>query len=342
MAHKILTNSPHYVNLTGTGLQSATIEIYLYTGTQTTDRQATPKYTLTSTSVNSNVTFEIAELIKDYIPMDYTGGSYTSNTCWVDYRTKTTVAGVTGSFSSYVQDYACLGYSYFTELANFESEAAHLQSSNYLQRLSGTTTYVPYDKNIVTKFRVYTGSGFNETAVTSSVLSGHIIRYVTVTTDITKIEFENSSSEITTLYVDNVSECKHTPYKLTFINKEGALEDLWMFKKSELSIDIKRKEFQNNQMNANGTYTRSNHQFKTIGIESREKMNMNSGFVPEEMNENFKQLLQSELVWLTKLGLTLPVVLKKTDMRFQTRLDDKLINYDVEVSFAYNHINTVR
>ena len=29
-------------------------------------------------------------------------------------------------------------------------------------------------------------------------------------------------------------------------------------------------------------------------------------------------------------------------MKFQTRLDDKLINYDVEASFAFNHINTVR
>lgn len=342
MAHKILTNSPYYVNLTATGLQSATIEIYLYTGTQTTDRQATPKYTLTSTSVNSNVTFEIAELIKDYVPMDYSGTTYTSNTCWVDYRTSTVINGVTSSYSSYSQFYACLGYSYFSQLANFESEVANLQSSNYLQRLSGQTTYVPYDKAKTTKFRVFTGAVSNETLITPSVLSGSQIGYITVSSDITKIEFDNDNSGTETLYIENVSECKHTPYKLTFINKEGAMEDLWMFKKSELSMDVKRKEYQNNQMNVNGSYTRSNHQFKTIGIESREKLNMNSGFVPEEMNENFRQLLQSEFVWLTKLGLALPVTLKKTDMKFQTRLDDKLINYDIEVSFAYNHINTVR
>ncbi len=342
MAHKILTNSPYYVNLTATGLESATIEIYLYTGTQTTNRQATPKYTLTSTAVNSNVTFEIAELIKDYVPMNYEGGTYTSNTCWVDYRTKTVINGTESAFSSYTQDYACLGYSYFTELANYESEAAHLQSSNYLQRLSGTTTYIPYDKNVVTKFRVYTGDVFNETNVSSSVLSGQIIGHVTVTTDITKIEFDNNNNGTETLYVENISECKHTPYKLTFINKEGALEDLWMFKKSELSMDVKRKEYQNNQMNANGTFVRSNHQFKTMGIESRQKLNMNSGFVPEVMNENFRQLLQSEFVWITWLGLVVPVTLKKTDIKFQTRLDDKLINYDIEASFAFNHINTVR
>ena len=39
---------------------------------------------------------------------------------------------------------------------------------------------------------------------------------------------------------------------------------------------------------------------------------------------------------------TLPVKVTSNDFSFRTRLNDKLINYTIQLEFAYDKINTVR
>ena len=70
---KINVISPYFINLQGTTLLSATLEIEIYIGAANTTWQGNPQYTLTSTVVNKNINFEVAELIKDYIPAEFNG-----------------------------------------------------------------------------------------------------------------------------------------------------------------------------------------------------------------------------------------------------------------------------
>ena len=58
---KINVRSPYFVNLQGTTLLSATLEIEIYTGAANTSWQGNPQYTLSSTVVNKNINFEITK-----------------------------------------------------------------------------------------------------------------------------------------------------------------------------------------------------------------------------------------------------------------------------------------
>ena len=63
---KINVRSPYFVYTNQSGMVSASIDIYIYTGVQTTNRPASPNYSLSSNAVSARVDFEIADLVKDY------------------------------------------------------------------------------------------------------------------------------------------------------------------------------------------------------------------------------------------------------------------------------------
>ena len=62
---KINSRSPYYINISATNLTQVDMQLYVYTGTQTTDRDNI--FNLQSFAVNENVTFEIGEIVRDYI-----------------------------------------------------------------------------------------------------------------------------------------------------------------------------------------------------------------------------------------------------------------------------------
>ena len=47
-------------------------------------------------------------------------------------------------------------------------------------------------------------------------------------------------------------------------------------------------------------------------------------------------------MWINYENNTLPVNIKSSDMSFKTRLNDSLIEYNIELEFAYDTINSVR
>ena len=137
-------------------------------------------------------------------------------------------------------------------------------------------------------------------------------------------------------------ECKYDPIKVKFVNRYGAMEDLWFFKTSKLKTEVESDTYQNNQLLSNGAYNTYDHQFRKYNIQAKETLTINSGFVVEEMNEAFVQLLMSSKVWITYEGREMPVNVKTTDIEHKTSLNDKLIQYTMDVDFAFNKINTIR
>lgn len=339
---KILTKSPYFIQSSIANLDSCILKLYIYDGLQTSGRPIDATYELKATAVNNSVTFEVGELIGDYLDSDF-DGTYETDVRWVDYTITQTISGVQGTVSSFTQHYAVRGYSYFDEGANYDSVSGLLTASNYKQKLSTETINIPFNTNKVSDYDVCNLSGgTTNVTVGNSNSSSNQIDYVSVPADCSHVDFNLDSGGTDTLYIENVSECKHTPYRLTFLNKEGVLEDVWMFKRSQLSTEVKSKEYMNNQINGSSFYSTNNHQFRKINISSKEKLSVNSGFVREEENETFKQLISSEKVWIKFDSQILPVNIKSESMEFKTRLNDKLINYSLDIEFAFNKINTVR
>jgi hypothetical protein len=337
---KINVRSPYNINISETDLTSASIDIYIYTGTQGVDRAGNLKYTLNSTAYNEEVTFEISELVRDYLDITF-DGSYTSQMVWVDYQI-TKVILTTPTILNFVELLGWDGYGYFNEGANPQNTSELLQSNELIYRAAGETLRLPMEADAVKTIKFYYNSIEVDSSITSpSSGSSGRIKYVESTEiNIDEIIVTNSAV-ITNINVTTVEECKHTPHKLTFVNKFGVLQDLWFFKRANLSIDTSKNEYKGNILNS-GTYSTSEHQNKILNKQGQEKLVLNSGFVDEQYNDVFLQLMLSEKVWVLIDGQTLPVNVSSVALPFKDRLNDKLINYTINIDFAFDKINSVR
>lgn len=142
--------------------------------------------------------------------------------------------------------------------------------------------------------------------------------------------------------VKTFSECKYKPYKVSFANRYGLFEDLWFFKRSDLSMSVSKETYRGNSLDR----VRNYKSIKTINhfnVNGQEKLTLNSGFVDERMNETFKQLLLSEEVNLydTSTSKIYSVNLGTSEFQHKQHVNDKLINYSIEFEFAHEIINNI-
>ena len=372
---KINARSPYYINLTATNLTQVDMELYVYTGTQITSPTATRPnlFQLTSFAINENVTFEIGEIVRDYILQTF-NGDYESLNVWVDYRTNSYILGVEQGFTSYTQLRGFDGYGYYESGANPQNDSGLLQTNTKVVKLDDAPATIPVDTSKTTQVTYeLNGEQIYTKAVTSSTESDEQIEYVTngingadeyedrviqdggtfensiclqeFIGDFTLFDFDtiyvDTTDGVIKLTVDNIEECKYQPYKATFVNKFGALQDLWFFKRSNETLKTKKEDFKRNII-VNGTYDTSRHQQKILTKNGTEKLTLNTGFYPEEYNEVFKQMQLSEDCWLEVQNKTLPINVSSSSLNYKTHLNDKLINYTIEVDFAFDTINNIR
>ncbi len=86
MSTIINARSPYYIKVepvSGT-LSSASMSLYIYSGTFTTDKPASATYTISKDIIGTNnyVIYEVTELIRDYLITEY--GAYSIDGVWVE------------------------------------------------------------------------------------------------------------------------------------------------------------------------------------------------------------------------------------------------------------------
>ena len=380
MATKINVRSPYYIKTTpasGT-LVSATMSLYIYTGVFTTDK-GTAKYTITKTPLGSNnyVVFEVAELIRDYLDIEF-NGEYDSQTVWVE--SDIALTKTSGSETDNTDYIAFDGYGYFEDGINPELSRGYLQSNKQIFRLDDQNVRVPVfteDTNSVTFF--YQGVEKRTQAISSSTNTNGQIEYITVsgsdntdtykervladggiyednslldafldTIDIGLVDELYINSDSGTEVVKIITEpcSKFEPYKVTFVNKFGVLQDLWFNLKSVERLNTSGETYKANVVNFDtltyDTYKPQVAQYNKMGKES---ITLNTNYLSEEYNEVIKQLMMSEQVWLTKLTdteLVLGVIPTTQSVTYKTSLNDRLVQYTIDFDYAFDKINTVR
>jgi hypothetical protein len=165
--------------------------------------------------------------------------------------------------------------------------------------------------------------------------------------DVDKVIISNKySSKVLT--VKTVTECKYNPYKLIFKNRFGVKESLWFFKKSQESLSVTSENFRANQIEqriagfepAVDNTVRTMQQYNKNGTES---VILNSGFVVEALNESFKQLMLSEEVTLFDYnkGVLQAVNVTDSELKYKTSINDKLINYTINLEMSNNIIDNI-
>ena len=185
----------------------------------------------------------------------------------------------------------------------------------------------------------YPDNQINETVVIpTSVDSVELVQYLNIdvslaTTD-TYIEVTHNAEVITLLITE---ECRYTPIDIHFINKNGAQQVTTFFKAKTDSISITDESYE-----GNGQPADYNHQFNRYNIQATKKFNVNSGFVSEDLNDTYTELLLSKRVWLYDETLNyIPLNVGSKSFEYKTRQKDRLINYNINFDYAFNEINTI-
>lgn len=369
---KINVRSPYYITFDTTNLTSVELEIYIYDGTQTTDRGSLT-YKLNSFAVSNKCQFEISEVIRDYFENNF-DGDYSSQNFWVDYRSTEYVQNVAQTQSGYTQLVAFYGYGYFEDGANPTNDSGLLQTNTKIVKLDDAPAVIPVYTEITNQVTYeLNGEQIYTKAISDSNEADEQIEYVTsgvngadefedrvkqdggtfedssclqeFVDDFTLFDFDTiyveTDDEVIKITVENIKECKYQPYKCTFVNKFGALQDVWFFKRSNEIINTKVEDFKRNTV-VDGSYNISRHQRKIFDKNAQEKLTLNTGYYPEEYNDVFKEMQLSEDCWIEINSQTLPINVKAGSFNYKTVVNDKLISYTIEVDFAFDTINNVR
>jgi hypothetical protein len=139
---------------------------------------------------------------------------------------------------------------------------------------------------------------------------------------------------------------KYEPIRVTFVNKYGALQDLYFTRRSNESINITSQDYKASVFDFTSlSYDQTAHQQRTLNLVGKESVTLNTDYIDESCNEHIKQLMLSEQIWMTRLTdeeKIVPLKLKSNSLQLKKRVNDKLIQYTMEFDVAADKINNIR
>jgi hypothetical protein len=354
-------------------------KIYIYSST----KPSVPEYTIRK---NYNANFDagyidVSELIRDYLEINF-GNDYISQCVKVTVEFYSYDGN--GNFEAdgdYGDQYAFDSYSYFEE-NNFDVDNSPLMISNrQIFALADNLVRIPINtKSSPTVTFLKEGKIVGSQQYTNTAFTSNQIKYATIggtynfdnykervlteggvyeetkclkaflngfeVGEADEVRIFSDTKPLETIKIKTLNECKYEPKKVTFINKFGALQDMYFFKKSVEKMNVTKETYKSNILDSNYSYNRSNHVQRNFNVIGNESVTLSSGYLSEEYNEVFKQLLLSEKVWLTNLTDTeeqvLPINVKTSNITYKTSLNDKLVEYTFEFDKSFDTINNIR
>ena len=382
------TRSPSFESINHPNASYGILKLYVWTGDKNTV-PTNPTYTIrksatTPTTGNPRVSFEVSELIRDYLDIEF-DGNYSGQGVWVkvdlDVYNSSNILVIDYEYTTIAFD----GYDYFEDPLPISSNL--MITNRKLFVLEDNAFRVPIDTSLNDPTVTFLKDNeiVGTTSFQSSNESSEQIRYVSIYGDTTnwdtfkervlqdggkdyesnkcleayfndysigavdKIIISNTNANVKNITVDVeiLEECKYEPKKVTFVNKFGALQDMYFFKKSVQSMNVEKESYKSNILNSsNNGYSTSNHVYRDFNLVGRESITLSSGFLGEEYNEVFKQMMLSEKVWITNITddgeQVLPINVKTGDITYKTSLNDKLVQYTIEFDKSFDTINNIR
>jgi len=325
-------------------LKRIELDLYVWSGTETS-APSIPQYEINKSRIDThdNITLEIGELVRDYLEISF-NDDYNSQTKWV----RAVVEYFDESDNPYTYNnpqvftyLATDGYGYFEDGTNPELSRNKLISADDIYLPENTVGKLPIFAEGVGKVTIDSV----DTQITDSGNTNQKIQYIDIPANSSTIQVYDTDDTtlLSTVNVTNICEPKYTPFKVTFVNKLGAFQDLYFFKKTTESTNVTDETFKRNTIaNSTSTYQTYEGQRQRYNVNSKTSLSMNTGFVKENMNQTIEELFFSENVWIRYEGKTLPINPSSKSLQYKTVLNDKLINYTVDFEFAFDKINNIR
>lgn len=351
--------SPYYIDTplvspnTGLTCTDYTLYVYVWAGDKLSP-PSEPEYTITKiNAIASDGTdaIDVGRLVADFIdftpePSNVTGYVNSPNNIWVKTN-NTYTTGNAGDASTPQNNFTRIlsrGYSYGNEGRNYETTPSGIliQGDEFNVARDGVFSYPVILDNVFSNTVTVISYPDNEInyshTFSLSDISSQQVRYVWVelgetSTDTTvEISFNGVTA---TLYI--TEECKYTPVDVMFQNKDGAQQVMTFFKERIDSMNVENEMYESDR----GQPIDGNHQFVRFNVNAKSKFSINSGFIEQENNENIKQLLLSERLWIYDDGNLTPIMITSKDVTYKLQNKERLINYNFNFEYAYNEINNI-
>lgn len=358
---RMLARSPYYV-YTPFFFETTTdvsIGLKIYTGDFVTDEPASDSITITKirptidyAEFNTNISQAVINYLESVPSITEAADIIDSSDgeCyWVKYTATYTdpeedISDITGYLI------ASDGYGYYSEGVNptFTGVLTNC-TRRKVDRSNGYILFPFVNDGDITNIYIEstpTNQVIDTLPVTTDDTTGSFVQYLQIdvsqcTTDTqisVTVTYADTSTDV--FYYDITDECRYTPKTVIFKNKYGFFDTVTLFAKSKEDLMIEKDEFVNNYVSS-GTYSTTKHQNQIINLTAKKSIICNSGHVKEVENALYEELMLSEYVWFYEDGSLIPVKVSNNQFTYKTRINDSLIEYQVNFDYAYNLINNI-
>ena len=358
----INARSPHVVQVndpTQTG-SKIEIDLWYYTGTQPTS----PTYTLSKLIPavnNTDTAYNISPYIREYLLHKFTGNNYATNQFLTDqyehvnieYRTYNFIGGVY-VLDTTVTDTCFDGYGYYEEGVNINRGNILLGNNTthyYWHDSTNTPSSNPaHIAGIVTAkvlrnwYYVHTPLG-GGTPVTYTFTANGVY-------DIKRVHQGNYATGNLLQIFDNANvlqwqgtfapktECRYTPVTIDFVNKFGGWQREFFYKASIEALEVNNTAY--NLMPSQVVPTLiSEGQRRVFNNNGLRRYTLNTGFVDESYGETMQELLLSERVIWQNGSQTIPVKVNTKSITKHKNINNKTINFSIEIELAFDVIHSI-
>jgi len=356
----ILSRSPFNFTVTpGISFDEITAEIFIYRGHKTDDRPLVSNYQVSKSVVQvgqPTINFDIHKLVNDFVKNNYNGiadttGAFTTSTldsvwCYIDakinlggaeqYQANQTLLAVDGFLyhTDYENPIIASQFQYATILSNISNHIIY-NGSNY------PLYFLTQDLTDITINGTSVPFTFDQDIANQRIAYVNIAEYIGSSTSFTAV-FEYTFGD--NVYTHNFTvkdECKYPLINCIFKNKYGFWQTIPFNKLSKKTQDFTNESY-NGLISNYGSYALNTHVKRTYNINGREKVTVNTDFIPEEYNALFTELMLSEFVYLEENGQVLPVNVVKTSFEKKTKLINKLIQYSMDFEYSFDLLNNIQ
>ena len=318
-----------------------TCALSIYTGDVVNDIPASPNYTLRANPVDALATFEVSELIRDYIEQNSATSSGTVYAMLefsdgVQFNRQVTYLAQEGYYTGLE------GIQYDKVIGGFTS----LTSFQFLSQ-SNTSVYIPEGMTINVPFYASEDVSYEIDGATTSLAdstdSDSQIQYIELGSTDLELQIKKDGSTFATIDVIEADCTKYGKHMLTFVNKFGAKQDFYFNMKSTTEIKAQDKTHTVNTIDfTDFNAGQQKHNVKRRITSSKVEHTLNTGFINEDNAEVLEELLVSEYVWLKMNNAYRPVILKESSITRKTHLNDKLIQYTIRVEETSPYLANLR
>ena len=335
------------------------------------------EYTIIKNFYDGSILIEYAELVRDFIEVKYDNPITWSAKVVLHYSNWEGLNATGTKIDEYssVPIYFSDGYGYFEKGSNdtISNFVGLMQTNKIIYKYADADVRIPIDRNatdsviylfkgeIVSSEQIssspdypfqYVGNssdGFEDRVVSdggtyenTKCISEFLDEFEISEVDEIRVVPVSENVDLEIVKVKNIEECKFTPAKVSFVNKFGAIQDVWFFKKSIETLNTKRETFNRFAIDAAGGYDTSDHQRKEFNVGATKSIKLNTGYVDESYNSVMQELMQSEYVWMKMDEVVTPMNVKANSLTFKTSVNDKLVDYSLDLEYSFSVINNVR